>query len=219
MATIEQVKERYLIKSEKSGTNDGLTVDNYRIAVRFNESQNKFLTLHLQNRGVDDIRYVQKFLVLDESIPLISHKNLKSNFELPKKYFDLSNLRAKAKKGNCKDFIDLFEATTENLTELLQDEYNKPSFEWRESIYTVNSNMVSIYTDDSFQISEAFLSYYRYPNQITLLNEEDPESGFTQVEIEWDDKSLDDIISIMVANTDMDENNPRYQVNLQRTQK
>ena len=85
MATIEQVKERYLIKSEKSGTNDGLTVDNYRIAVRFNESQNKFLTLHLQNRGVDDIRYVQKFLVLDESIPLISHKNLKSNFKLPKK--------------------------------------------------------------------------------------------------------------------------------------
>jgi hypothetical protein len=37
--------------------------------------------------------------------------------------------------------------------------------------------------------------------------------------IEWDDKSLNDIISLMVANLDMNENNPRFQTNIIRTQK
>ena len=63
---IEEAKERYIIKAEKNGTNDNLTTDNYRFSLNFNESQNKFLTLHLQNRGVDDVRYIQKFLVLDK---------------------------------------------------------------------------------------------------------------------------------------------------------
>ena len=98
--TISQAKERYLIKSEKNGTNDGITVDNLRFCLIFNESQNKFLTLHLQNRGVDDVRYVQKFLVLDKKIPTSSKSEDKCNFELPRDYFDLADVRAKAKKEN-----------------------------------------------------------------------------------------------------------------------
>ena len=217
--TISQAKERYLIKSEKNGTNDGITVDNLRFCLIFNESQNKFLTLHLQNRGVDDVRYVQKFLVLDKKIPTSSKSEDKYNFELPKDYFDLADVRAKAKKENCEDTLYLFEVQTENLSEILQDEFNKPSFEWREAPYTINSDKLSIYTDD-FSIQNILLNYYRYPNQLELIDEENPESGFNESKgIEWDDKSLDDIISLMVANLDMNENNPRFQLNTLRTQK
>ena len=219
MATIEQVKERYLVKAEQNGTNDGIAVDNYRFSLLFNEAQNKFLTLHLQNRGVDDVRYIQKFLVLDKNISYSSILQNKYNFKLPEDYFDLADVRAKAEKEKCKAIIHLQEIQTENLTDLLQDEFYKPSFEWRESLYTVNSDLLSVYVDN-FKVSEILLNYYLYPNQIRLINEQDPESIFNEnFSVEWDDKSLDDIISLMVFNLDINQNNPRYQLNTLRFQK
>ena len=219
MATIEQVKERYLVKAEQNGTNDGIAVDNYRFSLLFNEAQNKFLTLHLQNRGVDDVRYIQKFLVLDKNISYSSILQNKYNFKLPEDYFDLADVRAKAEKEKCKAIIHLQEIQTENLTDLLQDEFYKPSFEWRESLYTVNSDLLSVYVDN-FKVSEILLNYYRYPNQMRLINEQDPESIFNEnFSVEWDDKSLDDIISLMVFNLDINQNNPRYQLNTLRFQK
>lgn len=220
MATIEQAKERYLVKAEKNGTNDNITTDNYRFCLLFNESQNKFLTLQLQNRGVDDVRYIQNFLVLDEKISTSSKSGDKYDFKLPDNYFDLADVRANAQKENCRDSIDLFELRTENITEVLKDEFQKPSFEWRESVFTVNSNNLSIYTDKTFKINDILLNYYRYPNQIQLSDEDNPESGFNeQINIEWDDKSLDDIITLMVFNLDINENNPRYQIQPARIQK
>ena len=90
MIHVEEAKDRYRIKAEKNGTNDNLTTDNYRFCLNFNESQNKFLTLHLQQRGVDDIRYIQKFLVLDEKIPAEKIAENKINFKLP--YIKINNL-------------------------------------------------------------------------------------------------------------------------------
>ena len=207
------------MKAEKNGTNDSITTDNLRVCLLFNESQNKFITLHLQQRGIDDVRYIQKFLVLDKKLPSSSKSQDKYNFKLPEDYFDLADVRAKAKKGECIDFVNLYELQTENLNELLQDEFYKPSFEWREAPYTVNSDNLSIYTDN-FSISEVLLNYYRYPNQIRLVNDENPESEFDKnFPIEWDDKSLDDIISLMVFNSDINENNPRFQLQTLRTQK
>ncbi len=162
--TIEQIRDRYIIKAEKNATNDSITTDNLRFCLLFNESQNKFLTLQLQNRKVDDIRYIQNFLVLDKSIPYTSKNQDKTNFKLPDDYFDLAEARAKAKKDNCSDLITLFEVRTENLNEILQDEFNKPSFEWREAPYTVNSNQISVYNDWDFSVTELLLNYYRYPN-------------------------------------------------------
>lgn len=219
MITIEEAKERYIIKAEKNGTNDNLTTDNYRFCLNFNESQNKFLTLHLQQRGVDDVRYIQKFLVLDKILSVKNFLENKFNFALPSDYFDLASARAKAKTKKCQDIIELIEIRTENLNEILTNEFLKPSFEWREAPYTINSDTLSVYVDN-FKIDEVLLNYYRYPNQIRLVNSEDPESGFdSNVQIEWDDKSLDDIISIMVMNFDINQNNPRFQLQTLRTQK
>ena len=215
-----EVKERFIIDSEKNGVNDGIASDNKRVSLLFNRSQNKLLTLQLQNRKSDDVRYIQNFLVLDKSIPTTSKFQDKINFILPENYFDLADARARAKKQNCTDLIYLFELRTENLSEVLQDEFNKPSFEWREAPYTVNSNSFSIYTNNEFTITELLLNYYRYPNQMTLLQEDNAESDFDEtLKMEWDDKSLDDIISLMVFNNDINENNPRYQLQTMKIQK
>ena len=220
MTTIEQVKDRYLNKAEKNGTNDNIVVDNLRFCLLYNEAQNKFQTLHLQNRGIDDVRYIQKFLILDQRIPYTSKTQDKYNFLLPKNYFDLADVRAKAEKEKCKRLINCVEVQTENLSELLQDEHWKPSFEWDETLYTINSDQVSVYTDNTFQVSEILLNYYRYPSQLKLVDDFNPESDFDSNSlIEWDNKSLDDIITLMVFNLDINSNNPRFQLQTLRLQK
>lgn len=218
MTTVEEARERYIIKAEKNGTNDNITTDNYRFCLNFNESQNKFLTLQLQNRGIDDVRYIQKFLTLDKKIPPTNTLENKVNFTVPIDYFDLASARAKAKTVDCQDIIELFEIQIENLNEIMFNEFLKPSFDWREAPYTINSDYLSIYVED-FTIEELLLNYYRYPNQIKLIDPEDPESKFADIQIEWDDKALDDIISLMVFNFDINENNQRFQLNTLRIQK
>lgn len=220
MTTIDQVKDRFLIKSEKNGTNDNIAVDNLAFSLLYNESQNKYLTLQLQQRGVDDVRYVQKFLILDKKIDYISKLHNKENFKLPEDYFDLSAVRGKAQKGKCSFWMHFEEIRTENIEEVLIDEFRKPSFEWEEVLYTVNADKLSVYTDSTFSMSEVLLNYYRYPSQIRLINDQDPESGFDpNSKIEWDDKALDDIITLMVFNLDINENNPRFQLQTIRINK
>jgi hypothetical protein len=219
MISIEEVKERYLIKAEENGTNDNIATDNYRFILNFNESQNKYTTLQLQNRGVDDVRYIQHLLVLDKKIYPKDTSQDKVNFELPSNYFDLSSARATAQKNSCQDNIDLVEIKTENLNEIVNSEYLKPSFDWREAPYTVNSDNLSIYTDNEFTIDYLLLNYYRYPNQLKLVDINNPESAFEDIKIEWDDKALDDIISLMVVNFDINEGNQRFQLNTIRLQK
>ena len=85
---------------------------------------------------------------------------------------------------------------------------------------TVNSDYLSIYTEGDFSVTELLLNYYRYPSQLKLTDETNPESTFTSDRlIEWDDKSLDDIITLMVFNNDINENSPRFQLQTLRLQK
>ena len=85
---------------------------------------------------------------------------------------------------------------------------------------TVNSDYLSIYTEGDFSVTELLLNYYRYPSQLKLIDETNPESTFTSDSlIEWDDKSLDDIITLMVFNNDINENSPRFQLQTLRLQK
>ena len=210
---IEQVFIKYKNKVEKNITNDQASTDRGRFVLLFNETQNKFIEFHLQQRGIDDIRYIQNFLVLDEKIASSAKTQDHYNFKLPKNYLDLSDVRGLASKSECKDVkINLFEIQTENLSEIIQDEFNKPSFKWRESPYTINANTVSVYVDD-FSVDNILLTYYRYPNQISLIDPNDPESEFNElVKLEWDDKALDRIISMCAGEFDIKQNNPRYQL-------
>lgn len=220
MPTVEEAYQRYLVKVEKNLTNDNASTSRGNFVKIFNESENKYTEFHLQNRGIDDVRYIQNLLVLDKNIPYASNTFDHYNFPIPENYLDLSEVRAEATKGECSDYIYLFELRTENLNEILQDEDNKPSFEWRESCYTVNSNTISVYTDEEFQINNILLSYYRYPQQISLINPNDPESKFNELNaIEWDEKSLDRILSLAAGEFDMNQSDGRFQIQIARSQK
>lgn len=221
MAQIELAYESYLLKVEKNGVNDGISTSRDRFVIAFNEAQNKYTEFHLQNRGIDDVRYIEHLLVLDEKIPTSSKTSDHYNFPLPKNYLDLAAIRGIASQGDCKgQNLDLFEIQTENSSEILNDEDNKPSFKWREAPYTIASNHVSVYTDNTFSVDDILLSYYRYPTKIALLDPFNPESKFDEsIQIEWDAKSLDRIISLTAGEFDMNTNNPRFQAQNARAQK
>ena len=215
--TVEQAYINYLSKVEENSTNDNIATDKQRFVILFNETQIKFIEAWLDRRGDDDIRYIQKFLVPDKKISLKNKNNNRCNFQLPKDYLDLSNAFGIASKGSCTSTqIDLYEIKSENTTEVLQDSYNKPSFEWREAPYLINSDEVSIFTD-GFKVTDILLSYYRYPKEIKQINPNDPESLFDENSvIEWDDKETNRIISACAGEFDINEMSPRWQLQKQR---
>ena len=87
MQTIEQTYIKYKNKVEKNITNDGISTDRGRFILTFNEAQNKWIEFHLQQRGVDDVRYIQNFLVLDKKVPYSSKLEDHYNFLLPKEQY------------------------------------------------------------------------------------------------------------------------------------
>ena len=63
-----------------------------------------------------------------------------------------------------------------------------------------------------------FLSYYRYPLQIQLIDEEDPESPFDEnFPIEFDDKFTDRIISMAVSEFEINNSNDKFNINKQQS--
>lgn len=222
MAKTELAYESYLLKVEKNGVNDGLSTSRDRFVTAYNEAQNKFSEFHLQNRGSDDIRYIEHLLVLDKKILPASKTSDHYNFPLPENYLDLADVRGRCSQGTCTnqtlDLVDIQKA--ENISTVIGDEDNKPSFKWREAPYVIASKKVNVYTDNTFSVDEILLSYYRYPTKIALLDPLDPESQFDEsIIIEWDAKSLDRIISLTAGEFDMNTNNPRFQAQNARAQK
>jgi hypothetical protein len=221
MTKIEDAYQDFLLKVQKNGTNDGISTDRGHFAIIYNEVSIQKIESALQDRGVDDIRDIQKFLVLNMNIPYFEKLQSLCNFKLPQNYLDFASVRGFADSGDCKNQpIRLEEVQSENLEEVLDDDNNKPSFFWRETLYTINSDNLSVYTDDTFTVKNILLNYYRYPNKISLINPNDPESIFDEsIGIEWDDKVLNRILSMCAANSDINSNNPRYQVQTVRAQK
>ena len=84
-----------------------------------------------------------------------------------------------------------------NLNQLLRDKSKQPSFEWAETFATLIDDTVHLYTNDEFEIEEAFLTYYRQPVRIEVLNCSDPYTGATSTqEVECEFK--DDIIELII---------------------
>ncbi len=214
---VETAYQKYLLKVEKNGRNDNISTDRGRFVITFNESLNKFTEWHLDNKGSDDIRYIQKLLVADKSIT--SPTKIKNHFDfpLPENYLDLSGVYAKGSKDKCKgQTIYLYEAKEENKTDWLQDENYKPSFLWRESFYNIANDKINVYYED-FTVETIVLSYYRKPTQIALINPADPESKFNELFIiDFEDHITDRIISLCAGEFALNENDPIFQAQKQR---
>lgn len=206
--------QKFIIKINKNATTDSISCDKGKFTVIINESQNKFMEFILDKKFEDDIRYIQHLLVEDKPISSsISKKDFQS-FPLPSDYFEITNAHGEAEKGDCKkQKIDLFEIKSDDKSAVLRDEYNRPSFKYREAPYTLSSDKLQVYRED-FTVGSVFLSYYKQPKQIRLLSPDDPESPFDPTTyLDWDDKASDRIISLAASEFELNNGSDKYQAN------
>ena len=216
--TVDEVYERFIIKINKNAQTDNIQADRGRFAELYNEAKNKWLEWVLEKRNEDDVRYAQP--LLKPLHPITPSQTFKTNqkFKLPEDYFDLVTVSAMADSECCKgQKITLYEAKGENIDLYLEDEFNKPSFDYRESSYYIASDEVVVFRDEEFTITNINLTYYRYPVSIELIDPEDPESSFvSSTTFLLDDKAIDRIVSIAAADFSLNNDNQKFQAEKQR---
>jgi hypothetical protein len=196
---------RFISKVNKNLNSDNITADRPRFVMLYNENQIRRI-LQLIREGNDErIREIHHFLKPDTSLTFKSKKQDRVLYKLPSDYLELSNAYAIADKEECKNKkIFLWEIKDRNYSQVLSDNYNLPSFEYREAPFVVADNSINVFTGD-FDYKKVILSYYRYPRKIdiegyiTIDN-----STSSNVNPEGDERFIDKVISM--AATDFARN-------------
>lgn len=207
---------RALQKAEENATNGGIKLDKARFVQLFNEEQNRLILYLLDKRNEDDIRYLQKLVVYSKDISKNRSidNQISDLFSLPSDYFDFINVSGVFSRGECSasDF-NLWEAKNENVNELLADEFNKPSYDYRDCFYTIGEEGIRVYKGD-FNVDKLFLSYYRYPNPVDISGYiKSDNSSSTDVDPELDDKLVDIILNMVEKQFALNESEyNRYQI-------
>jgi|TARA_B110000908_G_scaffold167221_1_gene219783 hypothetical protein len=210
---------KFLQKVNKNRINDNIVVDKDRFIYTFKEAENKFIEKSLDKRNEDDIRMIQEILTPDFSLKSSRTTDKFQEFELPKNYFDFTNLRGLASTDKCKSKeLVLNEVKGEDVHLAIDDKFSKPSFKYRESFYTISNNHIQIYVDD-FTIDKALLTYYRYPVSVDMAGYVDtlgnPSVG--DIDPNWSDRVLDRILDIAAKEFNLNTDNiQRYQADKDR---
>lgn len=216
--TIEQAYLTFLQEVNKNGTEDNIDVDRSRFVLSFNKIQNKYVEWILEKRNEDDLRDIQNLLVLDKKLTEGQIEENHKDFPLPENYFDHSSLQVFASKSKCRDIkLFSFEIKNDNSDEYLADRFNEPSFEYRETFYTLSSNKVAVYFSD-FDITKVKLAYYRYPIKVDIngyINLEGEQS--IDINPEFSDRVVNRIITAMAKDySGINEEYNKYQADKDR---
>lgn len=86
--------------------------------------------------------------------------------KLPSNYLYYKRLSPKCSKGKCSGIYIKSNLREEgNVDDLLQDEMNKPSFDFEQTFHVLSNNRFKIYHNKDFDIDQASLIYYRLPTK------------------------------------------------------
>lgn len=209
------VYDRFILKAEKNSVNDGISTDKRRFVELYNEYQIRYLEYIYDKKNEDDFRYIESLLVKNKKLIDSKVDTEMTSFELPKNYFDFSSAYALGSKGSCLNKkIDLFyEIKDIERNFYVADEFTKPSFEYREAPYMIGGGDVNVFHGD-MSINSLILSFYRYPHSLRLQNPDNPESEFDDnIELDFDEKSINKIVTAAVSGFDINNNSERWQIN------
>lgn len=192
----------------KLASNDYDNIECWKVVEAFNKAQIEWVRRQLRGgnlfqdgdeqsrRRIDDL---QRLLI---EIPLsITDKGIfyESTDELPDNYLEYKRIDVEAKSECCEEprHMTVYLAEEDNRAQLLRDEHKKPSFEWAETFSTLIANKARIFTNDEFELSNAKLTYYRFPRYIEIQGCVDPYTtvGSPQ-DIQCEFK--DDIVELMI---------------------
>jgi hypothetical protein len=213
---VEDVYIGVKMRVESNVTNGGIALDRARFVSLFNDSMYKFVDDVLKKKNDDTIRDIDILLRHDVRLALRGSQLNKALFRLPADLYSFVNVRCSASSGKCtvNDFL-LTEAKPENVHELLADTNSRPSFEYRETFYTVGGGSVVAYTSD-FNINNLYLTYYRKPKTIDISGIVRDDGASVSVDPEFDDHIVVRIMDICVKEYNLNESNlNRYSIDKQ----
>lgn len=211
--TPNEAYTNFIIKINANATTDNISCDKGRFSLMYNEEFIKLVEFFLDRRYEDDVRYIQGLLVDDFKLSSSAKRLDHELFHLPKNYFDFSSSYVVGSRDFCKfQRIEVFEIKNEDRDILLSDENSKPSWKYRETVSQVSADKVKIYTNNEFTIDSAYLTYYRYPKKITLVNPENPESDFVNAPLDLDEKFNNRVIDLVASKFFLNNRDERFEI-------
>jgi hypothetical protein len=175
----------------RNATNNNVSVDLARFILLYNDIQVRYLEFLTENRGNDDIREANTFLVTDKALSIEDSSKEFSTYNLPDDYFDLSNLSVKASDKECRrQDLHTFEIKFDDYKELWNDKFNEPSFKFRETFYSTSENRTLTVFKKGFEIEAVNLHYYRYPRKVDIEGyEKEDQTQSQNIDPEWNERS------------------------------
>ena len=122
---------------------------------------------------VDDLQKLMKHEVL----PTVD-KDIYFNAVIPSDYLHYVRTDIFAKIDCCPERrMTVYEVEEANISVILNNKDKQPSFEWAETVCTVMSDKLKIYTNNEFGITQCHLTYYRKPIEVQFNGCTDPSTG------------------------------------------
>ena len=209
---------RALQKAEENMTNGGIKLDKARFVQLFNDEQNRLVRYILDKKNEEDIRYIQKLVVYSKELSKKSDKENpdSSLFSIPDDFFAFSNVSGVFSEEECTvaDF-NMWEVKNENPHELLADEFNAPSFDFRETFYTIGEDSIRVYKK-GFSVDSVFMTYYRYPKSVDIEGYiKSDNTNSSNIDPELDDKLIGIILNMIEKQFALNESEyGRYKLDL-----
>ena len=207
--TIQEAYLRSLQKNEQNLANGGIKLDPGRFVLLFNEAQDRLIRYYLNRKDDETIRSIQTLLIYWKSLNKINHIDdpESTSFDLPDDYLWFSNIKGAFSYKGCEvgDFV-MWEAKNENVHELLGDDNNKPSFDYRETFYTIGDGKVAVY-ENGFRTDEVRMTYYRNPVRVDLagyINAAGERSA--DIDPELPDPLVEEILDMVAKQFNLNEN-------------
>lgn len=113
---------------------------------------------------VDDLRV----LLTDTSLPIVNKKEY-AECKIPENYLYYSRVDAYAYKDCCpKKRLTVYEVEESNISVILNSKNVCPSFEWSETVATFLGSNLRVYSNETFNITDVTLVYYRTPRKVQI---------------------------------------------------
>lgn len=165
--TIQEAYKRFLLKINKNDTDDEVRVSPAEFVFHYNEQSlkwlgNKIATKSL-NENIDDLQE----LLIDVELNDYRETRTHNDFVIPEDFFQFVSAEAISNRDNCERYLYVHNIKPKEKNSWLQDDMNKPSFEWEETISIISGNKIQIYKSD-FDVTGLELSYYRKPRIVDI---------------------------------------------------
>lgn len=195
--TVNEAYLQFLTKVNRNLGSNNIAADKPRFVMLYNENQVKRILQVISDGNDEDIREIQTFLKPNTELTFEKKIFDRVFYLLPEDFLDFSSSYALADKNQCKnEKIDLIEIKDKNYTQVLSDNYNKPSFEYRETPIIVADSRLNVFISD-FDITKVVLTYYRYPKSIDIDGYiTDAGQNSADVNPEGDKRFIDVVISM-----------------------